>query len=88
MPTLEFNLIQITLQMVMVPPSKIKLSGQIVTSCSYFNPYPLRWEPIIEKVGFIFDVVSAENPKSKIALSLTEESESFNVNVSEEMVFN
>jgi len=70
----------------LIVKKKVRLSTRVMLNCAYFNPLPSRWEPIIEKFGLEFDLISSENPKLSIMISMDENFESLNFNVSEEMV--
>jgi len=67
-------------------PNKIILSGNLLQSFSYFNPYPSKWEPILEQFGLNFDFVKEENPKMSLFISTDQNFENLNINISEEMV--
>ena len=59
---------------------------KFVINCSYFNPLPSKWEPIIEKFGLEMDIIQENNPKLSILLTIDEDFDILNINISEEMI--
>ena len=61
--------------------------GTIDFSSSFFNPQPSRWEPIIEKYGFDYDIIMSDSsPKMSISLGTAEKYDDFNINISDQML--
>jgi len=84
-PVIELTLQQV-LGTMLLSGKKMRLSTKSFLNCSFFNPLPSRWEPIIEKFGFEFELLSNENPKQSLIFSMDENFEILNINLSEQMV--
>jgi len=85
-PVIELTLQQV-LGTMLLSGKKMRLSTKSFLNCAFFNPLPSRWEPIIEKFGFEFELLSNENPKQTLIFSMDENFEILNINLSEQMVF-
>jgi len=68
-------------------PKVMKINGDIVFSCNYFNSLPSKWEPILEEFGADFELEMGEDPKMSFALATNKNFETLNINVSESMVY-
>jgi len=84
-PALELTLYEMRTEIIKLQ-KKLRISGRLIVSLSYFNPHPSKWEPIIEKIGLDVEVIQEENPKLTLSISNLDEYDEMNINISDSMV--
>ena len=65
---------------------KVSIQGRTLMNCSYLNPIPSKWEPILETSGLNFCCKIIEGNNVTVNIATSEDTEGIYLNVSDEMV--